>query len=243
MRFLVFQHVEVEHPGALLPLWRDAGIRWDTVELDAGEAIPPLDPYDALVVMGGPMDVWEEDAHPWLVPEKQAIQQWVTELGRPFLGICLGHQLLAEATGGEVGPARQPEVGLAPVTFTPAGRRDPLLAGFGDGMETFQWHSAEVSRLPPSAEVLALNAACPVQALRVGRHAYGLQFHVELTARTVPDWQTIPEYAASLAAACGADGAAALESTTAARLPAFAAAAARLNANFLSRIDPRLGAA
>lgn len=243
MRFLVFQHVACEHPGAFRSLWRAAGISWVTVELDAGDPIPPLEGFDALVVMGGPMDVWQEDQHPWLAPEKAAIRTWVRDMGRPFLGVCLGHQLLAEALGGSVGKGAVSEVGFGTVDFTEAGRRDPFLAGFGAGMETFQWHGAEVTALPPGAEVLAFNEACAVQAFRWGPVAYGLQYHVELTAETVPEWRAIPEYAASLAAIFGPQGGERLEAEVAGRLPAFESAAARLHANFLSIIEARRAAA
>src|SRR3972149_7849453 len=96
MKFLVLQHLAVEHPGVLRDFWHDAGVTWDAVELDEGEAIPSdLAGYDAMIAMGGPMDVWQEDAHPWLKTEKAAIRDWVVGRGGPFPGICLGHQLLA----------------------------------------------------------------------------------------------------------------------------------------------------
>lgn len=235
MRILVFQHLPIEHPGTLLEFWRQRGDRWDVVELDEGETIPALEGYDLLVVMGGPMDVWQEQAHPWLIPEKAAIRGWVKDHGRPFLGICLGHQLLAEALGGSVGLMKRPEVGLANVRLTEAGAGDPLLQGFDRVVETFQWHGAEVTKLPAGAVVLAENDACPVQAFRWGPHAYGFQYHAEIVDSTVMDWQRIPEYMASLVAALGETRAHGLADEVSPRLPAFRSTAQRLDGN-LARI-------
>ena len=240
MRILVFQHLAVEHPGIFRAFWAEAGHQWDAVELDENGIIPQMEPYDLLVVMGGPMDVWETDRHPWLLPEIAAIRHWVSALKRPYLGICLGHQLLAVAMGGKVGLMAVPEVGLAEVELTAAGRADRLLAGFAPRVETFQWHGAEVKILPDSAVVLAGNEACPVQAMRMGPHAWGFQYHVEITASTVAEWGAVPAYAASLEEALGAERAAQLGGLVAARLLAFGAAARRLNDNLLGILTPAL---
>lgn len=233
MRILVFQHLNVEHPGVFSDFWIAGGHEITTVELDAGASIPPLAGFDLLVAMGGPMDVWQEDELPWLIDEKAAIRAFVADLGRPFLGICLGHQLLATALGGQVGPMAAPEVGFTEVKLTAEGRADPVFAGFADRLDCFQWHGAEVSQPPEGAVVLAGNAMAPVQAMRWGRWAYGFQYHVEITAGTVPDWRAIPAYQASLEAALGAQ-ADNLEAEVAGRLAAFNAAARRLNDNFFS---------
>lgn len=236
MKILVFQHLRVEHSGIFAEFWREAGHGEHIVELDEGEAIPDLDGFDMLAVMGGPMDVWQEDAHPRLRQEKAAIRHWVRELKRPYLGICLGHQLLADALGGKVGLMKAPEVGLATVELTQAGRADRLFDGVDPAIETLQWHGAEVSALPEGGEILAANAACPVQAMRVGQNAYGFQYHMEITERTVDDWSKIPEYAASLKQALGADEARRLAQTVAPHLPAFRATAQRVNDNFFAGI-------
>ncbi|HEY0275398.1 MAG TPA: type 1 glutamine amidotransferase [Paenirhodobacter sp.] len=232
MKIIVFQHLSVEHPGALRGFWDEAGHEWVPVELDAGEPIPDLESYNLLVAMGGPQDLWQKDDLPWMRAELAAIRKWVVDMGRPYLGICLGHQLLTEALGGQVTPMARPEVGLAEVWQTAAGRADPLFAGLPEKMLTFQWHGAEASVLPDGAVILAANAACPTQAIRWGRHAYGLQYHVEITPVTVSDWQDVPAYAASLEAALGAERACGLADEVTPRLPEFLTAARTLNTNF-----------
>jgi GMP synthase-like glutamine amidotransferase len=202
MRVLVFQHINVEHPGIFRDFLAADGGSFDAVELDAGEPIPSFDGYDALWVMGGPMDVWQEREHPWLVPEKRAIREWVSA-GRPFLGVCLGHQLLADAMGGRVGPAATPEVGILTVELTEAGKADPFFRGLPATTTCLQWHSAAVLEPPPDTTVLARSPACPVQAIRVGARAYGLQYHVEATRDTVPEWACVPEYETALEAVQG----------------------------------------
>jgi GMP synthase-like glutamine amidotransferase len=189
------------------------------------------------------MDVWQEEAYPWLVAEKAAIRHWVKDLNRPFLGICLGHQLLAEALGGKVTPMAKQAVGLGEVSLTPAGRHDRLLAGFTPRFEIFQWHGAEISQLPEGAEILAANASCSVQAIRWGSHAYGLQYHVEITASTVSDWNQIPEYQASLERTLGKDAAMQLAVLVEQRLPSFRASARRLNENIAAVVGSTISTA
>ncbi len=146
MRLLVFQHIAVEHPGIFRDFLKQDGIRWDAIELDEGQPIPDLRAYDALWVMGGPMDVWDVEDNPWLIPEKRAIRQWVRELKRPFLGICLGHQLLADSVGGTCGPQRPPEVGIMEVSLTEEGKRDAVFARQPHAAKALQWHGVRVAQ-------------------------------------------------------------------------------------------------
>ena len=234
MRALVFQHIACEHPGIFRDLMAEDGIVWQAVELDEGEPIPALDDFDLLISMGGPMDVWQKDQHPWIEPELGAIREWVVQRKRPFLGFCLGHQLLAEALGGEVGPAAQPEIGVMPVQLTEAGRRSPFLRGVGGEFPCLQWHGAEVLRAPAGAEVLISSPACAVNALSCGDCAFSVQFHVELTATTVSEWGEIPEYAQALEGALGEGALPRLEAEARAHLPAFGSLSRTLYRNFMN---------
>ncbi len=212
-------------------------IAWDAVELDDGERIPSFDDYDALIVMGGPMDVWQTDRFPWLETEIEAIREWVIDYQRPYFGFCLGHQLLARALGGAVSAARQPEIGVMPVEVTAAGAASPLLRDVPAKFQCLQWHSAEVTRLPEGAQVLCSSPACRVNAMAWGRHAMSVQFHVEITATTVADWGAVPEYAAALEKSMGEGALQRLDAAAAERMAEFNSIAQVLYNNFMERVE------
>ena len=238
-RVLVFQHIAIEHPGVFRDFLREDGIEWTAVELDEGEPIPDLGAYDALWVMGGPMDVWEDDLHPWLAPERAAIREAVVEREMPFFGFCLGHQLLAQSLGGEVGPAEVPEIGILDVELTEAGRTSSIFQGVPRVHSCLQWHGAEVLRAPQGARILASSPDCAVQALGVADHAFSIQYHVEITGNTVRDWGAVPAYEQALERAMGEGALSAFETDAAAHMADFNRNARRIYDNFMGIVRSR----
>ena len=233
---LVFQHVSVEHPGIFRNFFNDDGIQSHTVELDQGESIPNLKDFDALWIMGGPMDVWERDKYPWLVEEISAIRQAIDELKMPFMGICLGHQLLAYAYGAKVGLGDKSEVGVMSVKKTVDGKRSTFFRGLPDIMDTLQWHSAEVKTVPEGFQVLAESDRCAVQSLSYGDKVFSAQYHQEITETTVSDWSKISEYEISLEKSLGENAVEKLQKDVLVNIDNFNHAAELLYRNWKSTV-------
>ncbi|MBI5395725.1 MAG: gamma-glutamyl-gamma-aminobutyrate hydrolase family protein [Verrucomicrobia bacterium] len=178
------QHIHCETPGLIADALAAHDIALAHVRPFAGDAIPPTMGHAAgLVVMGGPMGVYEQDQHPFLRDEIELIQQALRD-GKPVLGVCLGSQLLAAALGAPVTKGQQKEIGWFPVTLTRDGARDPLLAGVPASFTALHWHG-DVFELPRGAVSLASSALTTHQAFRHGTNAYGFLFHMETTAPLV----------------------------------------------------------
>jgi GMP synthase (glutamine-hydrolysing) len=203
-RACVLQHIRCEPPGLFGGLLDDRGFVVQTVELDEGDALPDWRQIDLVLAMGGPMGAYDETGHPWLAAEKEWIAAAV-RAGTPYLGVCLGAQLLAASLGAEVRPGDTPEVGVLPVEVTGPGRADPVFGVLGGQFPALQWHG-DTFALPSGAVHLGRSAAYPNQAFRFGEVAYAVQFHVEVTDPMLAEWRLVPAYRASAEAVLGAAG-------------------------------------
>jgi GMP synthase (glutamine-hydrolysing) len=184
---LVIKHAEQEGPGLIESIFGSNGWVLRTVELSQGEKLPfYLGETGALLVLGGPMNVYEEEQYPFLKEEESLIRKALIH-GTPVLGICLGAQLLAKTCGARVKKAPQKEVGWYKVKITREGKRDSLFDAVSDNITVFQWHE-DTFDIPQGAVLLAEGDDCRNQAFLVGKNAYGLQFHIEATREMVEDW-------------------------------------------------------
>lgn len=190
-KIMVFQHVAHEPLGTLNPMLKQAGFRIRYVNFGRDtEQVPSLDGYNGLIVLGGPMGVYEADRYGHLLAEQRALES-ALQRGIPVLGICLGAQLLAATLGARVSKGPTPEFGWYDVHPTPAAAEDPLFAGWSAKERIFQLHQ-DTFELPAGAVHLATSDLYPGQAFRYGSNAYGLQFHLEVDEPMIRRWMTIP---------------------------------------------------
>jgi GMP synthase-like glutamine amidotransferase len=185
MDVLIVMHVESEGPGLFGRFLAEEGARTRTVRLHLGEDLPDPRAQEAVIVLGGPMNVYEEDAHPFLGPETAFLRE-ARDLGLPVLGICLGAQLIAKAAGAPVTKNAVEEVGWGTVEVTGEGAADPLFRSLPAELTVFQWHG-DTFAVPEGGALLATGEACRNQAFRVGR-SWGLQFHLEAEREMIARW-------------------------------------------------------
>jgi GMP synthase (glutamine-hydrolysing) len=187
-RALVILHVWDNPAGYVGEILQEHHIAYDAVNVEE-KPLPDLTTYDAIVALGGPQHVYEEEKYPYFAQEKTLLRG-VIEQDIPYLGICLGGQLLAGALGGAVKRHTTAEFGYVDVQLTGKGKRDPLYRGLPGYQKVFQWHE-DTFDLPAGAVLLASNEHTTNQAFRYGRRCYGLQYHIEINPELLDLWLSI----------------------------------------------------
>ena len=201
MKIIILQHIKIEDPGYIKDLMLADNVKLTTIQLDEGEKIPDdLTKFDGMFCMGGPMDTWMEKDYPWLIEEKKKIKKFVIDLKKPYLGFCLGCQLLGEVIGGKVIKSKKAEIGIMDINFLESKKNDKLFSSFPQKIKSLQWHSYEVDELEKNNDVTIL-ASSPItkcQIFKYQNHAYGIQFHIEIKDTTVNEWGCVTEYKTAL---------------------------------------------
>lgn len=189
MSTFFIQQIEHEGPGIFKKVLDEVGVPYRILKvfLDGECTLPSYG--DGVIMLGGPMNVDEELASPFLKKEKEFISNLLKE-EVPLLGICLGAQLIAQVTGGKVFKAKEKEIGWYPVTLTEEGKKDPLFFGFPYSFEVFQWHE-DTFEIPPNGEKLVTSHGCSNQVFKIGKRAYGIQFHLETDYMMINDWLNV----------------------------------------------------
>jgi GMP synthase-like glutamine amidotransferase len=206
MKIISLQHIAIEDPGTFKDFLLADGHELTTIQLDEGDNIPSnLDEFDAMLCMGGPMDTFMENNFNWLVGEKKAIGEYVLNLKKPFLGFCLGCQLLGEVLGGKVVQSNPPEIGVLDIDVSDQAITDPVFNFLPNKIKALQWHSYEVQGLErnQNVNVIGSSPTTKYQIFGYNNHAYGIQFHLEIRKSTVDDWAAVPEYKNALEQSLG----------------------------------------
>ncbi len=195
MRIHYLQHVAMEDPGSILAWASEQGCSLTHTLFHESGALPAVDSFDWLLILGGPMNIYEEERFPWLAEEKLFIRSAIAA-GKIVIGLCLGAQLIADVIGGQVTANREPEIGWLPVRWSAKAREHPLFSFFSETSIVFEWHYDTFSSLPPEAEVLAGSDACAHQLFMYNERVFGFQFHLETTRAMLE--QLIAEYRSEL---------------------------------------------
>lgn len=184
MRLHYLQHVPFENPGSILLWARENGHVLTNTQLYQNEPLPAQADFDWLVVMGGPMNIYEEAIYPWLAAEKVFIRDAIAA-GKVVIGLCLGGQLIADVIGGKVTQNPYKEIGWFPVSLSEEARLSPLFSFFPQQPVVFQWHGDTFSVLPEEAKCIAVSDACKHQAFIYKNRVFGFQYHLENTVSII----------------------------------------------------------
>ncbi len=186
MNVLLIKHIDIEGPGLIEYCLEQEKISYQILELKPSVHLPKLDHFTHIVLLGGSMNVYEEDRYPFLKDEdlfiKEAIQR-----GKAILGICLGAQLIAKALGAKVFKSPVKEIGWYDVSLTDEGSKDPFFSYLPKTFPVFQWHE-DTFEIPKVGKLIVTSNFVPHQAFRYGEKVYGLQFHLEVTEEMIHEW-------------------------------------------------------
>ncbi len=189
MSTLIIEHCDCVGADRLGDILQEHGHRLNVVKLHEGDSLPAnLEETDAIVVCGGTDNI--EDSPDWLDADCELLREAHTR-ALPMVGICLGHQLLAHALGGEVGRLEKPQIGWSEVVLNHIGREDPLFAGIAWKSMQVHWNSFGVTKLPDDARTLAMSPTNPVEVWAAGLRTYGIAYHPELNAERLTEWAQI----------------------------------------------------
>ncbi len=191
LKALILMHAPYEGPGSFGEVLRESAASVTTVRLYETPDAPLVETgFDLILSMGGPQNADDVTTHPWLAREAEMLGR-AARSGRKVLGICLGSQILARGLGATVRHGGNLEIGFSPIHLNDQGQGDAILVGLKETETVMHWHQNTFD-LPEGAVLLASSAVTPHQAFRLGRHAYGLQFHLEITPELLTEWLENP---------------------------------------------------
>ena len=180
-----FQHVPYEDLGCITDWAKENKYLISSTKFYQNDELPELDEIDWLIIMGGHMSAFDEEKYPWLVDEKNFINKAI-ENKKVVIGVCLGSQILAEVLGANVYPNKEKEIGFYPVTLSDEAERNEIFKLLPKTMDVFHWHS-DTYDLPSGSVLLASSQGCKNQAFIKDNRIVGLQFHLEISKKTIED--------------------------------------------------------